>query len=272
MLYADKAALENRTKVRLLSIRERELALYTNNCRTVGTVAALMAGLAFSALIYTKMSYFQSSAEWVKFLYCMGIIVCMCLSLDLVLATTAITMLGPGLALRGPDGSMHSAVDGILHEFELVSRLFRATIGWFLAVVVVWAWSAAAVGLLCSLLLTLLVAFVWFVMLSKIRTVEHDFPLTSVDLVSGAFFDRNMTMAQHAGRVGQPQPSSKQAQAQAAASSSTARAGGYERLPGGGASPSAGPPSLMADSAPPLAKYRDSSARGTGKASGRRML
>lgn len=51
MLYADKAALENRTKVKLLSIRERELTLYTNNCRMVGTVSALMAGIAYSALV-----------------------------------------------------------------------------------------------------------------------------------------------------------------------------------------------------------------------------
>ena len=40
MLYADKAALENRTKLRLLAIRERELALYTKNCFTIGTVSA----------------------------------------------------------------------------------------------------------------------------------------------------------------------------------------------------------------------------------------
>ena len=53
MLYADKAALENRTKVKLLTIRERELTLYTNNCRTVGTVSALMAGIAYSALVRT---------------------------------------------------------------------------------------------------------------------------------------------------------------------------------------------------------------------------
>ena len=51
MLFADKAALENRTKVKLLTIRERELTLYTNNCRTVGTVSALMAGIAYSALV-----------------------------------------------------------------------------------------------------------------------------------------------------------------------------------------------------------------------------
>ena len=51
MLYADKAALENRTKLRLLAIRERELSLYTQNCFTIGTVSALMAGLGYSSLV-----------------------------------------------------------------------------------------------------------------------------------------------------------------------------------------------------------------------------
>jgi len=54
MLFADKLALENRTKVRLLLIRERELNLYVQNCRAVGTVAALLAGLAFSSLVILK--------------------------------------------------------------------------------------------------------------------------------------------------------------------------------------------------------------------------
>jgi len=50
-LHADKAALENQTKLRLLSIRERELNLYIQNCRTVGTVSAVLSGLTFSALV-----------------------------------------------------------------------------------------------------------------------------------------------------------------------------------------------------------------------------
>ena len=104
MLYADKAALENRTKLRLLAIRERELTLYTQNCFTIGTVAALMAGLAYSSLvrraaasgrarlftlaadrprtlapppapptqIYTKMEYFQEANPSVQSLYVFG--------------------------------------------------------------------------------------------------------------------------------------------------------------------------------------------------------
>lgn len=122
MLYADKAALENRTKVRLLAIRERELVLYTQNCRAVGTVAALMAGIAYSGIIYTKMEYYQDSSWLIQTFYTLSLTVCMSLSLSTVMSTTAISMLGPGLALRGPDGSMHSAVDGILIEFKSISR------------------------------------------------------------------------------------------------------------------------------------------------------
>ena len=121
MLYADKAALENRTKVKLLTIRERELTLYTNNCRTVGTVSALMAGIAYSALIYTKMAYFQESHLVQQFLYICGLVTCMCLSCAMF-GTTMLTMLGPGKALRGPDGSMHAAVDGMLDCSSRSSR------------------------------------------------------------------------------------------------------------------------------------------------------
>ena len=97
MLYADKAALENRTKVRLLAIRERELVLYTQNCRTVGTVAALMAGIAYSAIIYTKMEYYQDSSWLIQTFYTLSLTVCMSLSLSTVMSTTAISMLGLSL-------------------------------------------------------------------------------------------------------------------------------------------------------------------------------
>ena len=33
-------------------------------------------------------------------------------------------MLGPGLALRGPDGSMHRAVDGLMLEYRLTFLFF----------------------------------------------------------------------------------------------------------------------------------------------------
>ena len=149
MLYADKAALESRTKLLLLAIRERELTLYTQNCFTIGTVSALMAGLAYSSLLYTKMDYFQDATPFVQTMYLLGNVVSMYLALRAMTGTTMIAMFGPGKvrawcprpcaaplasrapgsldseaahrqALRGPDGSMHETVDGMLEEFEKV--------------------------------------------------------------------------------------------------------------------------------------------------------
>ena len=96
MLYADKAALENRTKLRLLAIRERELTLYTQNCFTIGTVSALMAGLAYSSLLYTKMDYFQDATPFVQTMYLLGNVVSMYLALRAMTGTTMIAMFGPG--------------------------------------------------------------------------------------------------------------------------------------------------------------------------------
>jgi len=96
MLYADKAALENRTKLRLLAIRERELTLYTQNCFTIGTISAVMAGLAYSSLLYTKMDYFQNASAFIQTMYVMGNTVCMYLALRAMTGTTMIAMFGPG--------------------------------------------------------------------------------------------------------------------------------------------------------------------------------
>jgi len=41
------------------------------------------------------------------------------LQLVTVVTTTLLSMLSPGLALRGPDGSMHTAVDGMVDEYRL---------------------------------------------------------------------------------------------------------------------------------------------------------
>ena len=118
MLYADKAALENRTKLRLLAIRERELTLYTQNCFTIGTVSALMAGLAYSSLLYTKMDYFQDASAFVQAMYVLGNVVSMYLALRAMTGTTMIAMFGPGKvracvpsALGGAPGSVSAPLD-----------------------------------------------------------------------------------------------------------------------------------------------------------------
>ena len=50
MLYADKNALRTQLKVQMLRIREKELMYYTNNCLSISTSAALLAGFAWYGL------------------------------------------------------------------------------------------------------------------------------------------------------------------------------------------------------------------------------
>ena len=52
MLHAQKAALQNSVRQRLVGIRQRELEYYTLNCRSVGNQAALIAGFAYSGIHY----------------------------------------------------------------------------------------------------------------------------------------------------------------------------------------------------------------------------
>ena len=91
-----QGCLGEQDKLRLLAIRERELTLYTQNCFTIGTVGALMAGLAYSSLLYTKFDYFQDATPFVQSMYLLGNVVSMYLALRAMTGTTMIAMFGPG--------------------------------------------------------------------------------------------------------------------------------------------------------------------------------
>ena len=67
------------------------------------------------------MAYFRPRRRW-QALYLVGNTSAMCLGLQAVAGTTILTMLGPGRALRGPDGSMHETVDGLAAEFVPARR------------------------------------------------------------------------------------------------------------------------------------------------------
>lgn len=52
MLEVQKEALANRTRQRLVALREKELDYYTANCRMLGNQSVLVAGFAYSAIRY----------------------------------------------------------------------------------------------------------------------------------------------------------------------------------------------------------------------------
>jgi len=122
MLFADKRALETNLKVNLLAIREKELNYYTQNCLAICTQAALLAGFAYSGL--TQVAIPHEAHYILKLLYLVVTTVAMCFELIAVMNTTLLSMMGPGLALRGPDGSMHPAVEGMVYEYNTAYGCF----------------------------------------------------------------------------------------------------------------------------------------------------
>lgn len=119
MLLARKAALANAVRQQQVAIRERELVYYTKNCRMLGDLAALIAGFAYSGIRYhylleRQTSFMMAEGDALEEVIFLSLLTaCMGLGLQTVLVAMLVAMLGPSLALRGPDGSLHDAVVGM---------------------------------------------------------------------------------------------------------------------------------------------------------------
>ncbi len=195
MLFADKRALETNLKVSLLAIREKELNFYSQNCLAVGTQAALLAGFAYSGL--TQVAIPPEAPFMLKLLYLLVTTTAMCFELVAVMNTTLLSMMGPGLALRGPDGSMHPAVDGMMVEYKTAYIAFVLGLIFF-------HFSAALFGWLMfnwavSLSVTLCVVGSLFLLLRYASRVYTRFRLPVDEVITGRF-----TSSQLAGSAGDP--------------------------------------------------------------------
>ena len=214
MLHADKELLEKSTAVRLIHIRQRELHLYSANSRKLAFVTVVMAGIAYFGLIYcSKMPYFIESKPLIKFWYANGLVICMCLSLYNCVGATLISMLGPGYALRGKEGAIHVAVDGMLDELEGVVKVMHLSVYSFLAPSLAYAWTPASPHWVSSVVISLVIVCSGVLMMWRTGKVEVTFPLRKIRLTSGAFFSRadsqppSGATAQQDTRQPQPAPS-----------------------------------------------------------------
>ncbi len=162
MLLADKRDLQNSLKLSLLQIEEKELNFYTTNCHTVGTQAALLAGFGFAALIESRSGNESFTTGMYETMdsngnilrapveahivplrvtwFCVTVIA-MCLEIFAVVKAMQLSILGPGLALRGPEGSMTRALVVMRVEYKKVHNLFYAGLGFFLASVGLYTWA-----------------------------------------------------------------------------------------------------------------------------------
>ena len=114
MLFAARHELESDTRVQLLSIQQRELEFFLNACYYIARLSALIAGYAYTALIYTK--YIDADLCDPDEILCAEMNYPFCLTLTFGLSTYClwgamlITFLAPAMALRGPQGSVQECV------------------------------------------------------------------------------------------------------------------------------------------------------------------
>ena len=122
MLAADRMLLETNLRQRAIQLREKELNLFTENFTSVGTQAAVMAG--FTTTCFIEITLPENVNFYAKFLLHMSVVFTICANITCVSLSTIVSVWGSGKALRGKDGSMDEAVDGMNDEKELIFRAF----------------------------------------------------------------------------------------------------------------------------------------------------
>lgn len=131
MLAADKLQLQSALKQQATALKEKEFQLHHSNLMTVGTQAAVLAGLDITMFIEFSPApvsdwaeEHQQFARLLRMVYYGIIVAAFCANMIVVSHTTALSVIGAGLALRGPDGSMMTATDGLYEERSSVFTTF----------------------------------------------------------------------------------------------------------------------------------------------------
>ena len=115
MLKAQQNLLFQETNQILLQIRQFEIAYFTNLYKTFGLLGIIIAGFAVNSIAQVLAEEAGVAAEW-KTAFWLASCFTIAFSLHVMIITSLILVHGPGLALRGPIGSMKKAVDGMYAE------------------------------------------------------------------------------------------------------------------------------------------------------------
>ncbi|KAG8462485.1 hypothetical protein KFE25_010310 [Diacronema lutheri] len=183
MLWADKRALEQRLRVDMIGIRERELDFYSANLQAIGLQAGIFASFLYPAIIYIVIPEGKNDTLITAYLC----LTAMAFGLHMLAVVNSMmcAMLAPGLALRGPNGAVHRALDDMLEEYRLTFFLFvLGILAYGLSAVllcfVIFTWTVA--------LTTALVAIYFFVLgYFEFARVYSRFKLPPALFITGRF-------------------------------------------------------------------------------------
>ena len=130
MLAADKLLLQSNVKQRSIQLREKELRLFNTNFSAVGTQAAIMAGFTLTSFVEIDLPPNKPTAKTMLHTF---VTLSICSNFICVAMVTFVSVWGTGKALRGRDGAMDVAVNGMNSERTLIFSCFAmgvlATLG-----------------------------------------------------------------------------------------------------------------------------------------------
>jgi len=167
MLAADKLLLTSTIRKNATELKGKELTLHKTNFDAVGTQAAVLAGFAVGMLVEVQVPDEIHPALSGSFY--ISAVITLISNLRCVTMTTCITVMGTGLALRGPEGSMARAAEGMYKQRYAVFLTFAVGIISCLlsALFLCWIKMNREPAVICSLVL------VWAIMSSGRLTKDY---------------------------------------------------------------------------------------------------
>lgn len=124
MNRAEQNALYQQTNIGILGIRRSEIQYYVNLNVAFGTQAALVGGFSYSVFSQTPLNYDLLYVEYFADVYWIMSTITIALSVHVIISTMMLQVLGPGLALYGPVGSMVNAAEGLKIEQKQIIYAF----------------------------------------------------------------------------------------------------------------------------------------------------
>jgi len=182
MLAADKLLLRSTVKQRAIQLREKELTLFNDNFNAVGTQSAVLAGFAMTSFAEIDLPHNAFYAQTACLHLCVTISICS--NLLCTATTTFVSVWGSGKALRGKDGSMDKAVDGMHNERNFIFSCFGVGLITTLLALMSAAWILMTLEV--AFVATLGIAWCIFIIIRQARRIYGKFGLSAEESVSFA--------------------------------------------------------------------------------------
>mmetsp|Transcript_12862 Transcript_12862/g.28565 ORF Transcript_12862/g.28565 Transcript_12862/m.28565 type:complete len:421 (-) Transcript_12862:113-1375(-) len=120
MNRARQQALFQATNQGVLEIRQSEINYYVNLHSAFGTQAVLIGGFTYGTFTQNNIENSNPDLDVFTFLYFVMCAITIASSIHVMLCTMFLQVMGPGLALNGPLGSMSRATEGMRIEQDQI--------------------------------------------------------------------------------------------------------------------------------------------------------